>query len=122
MYSSFSKAILFVFFTCTSCLLHANILNTKVSLHVTNTPLHEVLVTLEKQTNISFAYTTNAIKQNRPITLQVLNFPLEHVLKILLFDDGARYTAIDRQIIIFQPNTTIQSEPNRILVCNCREV
>ncbi len=84
---------------------YSSVLQTKLSINTRQEPLHKVLKQIETRTGITFAYTTNAIKQNRPITLKRTDLYLEDLLKILLYEDGARFMLIDMQIIIYQPGT-----------------
>lgn len=80
---------------------YANVLDTKINVNIKHESLSKVLRQIEQRTGIVFAYTTHAIRQDRLVTVQFSGIALGDLLKILLYDDAARFTAIDTQIIIF---------------------
>ena len=76
------------------------ILNREVSVKMTNVSLKSVLQEIEKQTNVHFVYSNNAVKTNTNVSLQTSNEPLTTVLPKLLSPNLLRYEVMEEQIIL----------------------
>ena len=76
------------------------ILNREVSLKLSNVSLKTVLQEIEKQTNVHFVYSNNAVETNKNVTLQTTNEPLTTVLPRLLSPNQLRYEVIEEQIVL----------------------
>ena len=74
-----------------------NIPNKKVSLDLKNVPLIDVLLDIQKQTGVNFAYEKTQIEQFKPVTINVKDATIEEVLKTILKDTNSR---IKLQVII----------------------
>ena len=76
------------------------ILNREVSVKMANVSLKSVLQEIEKQTNVRFVYSNNAVKTNSNVSLQASNEPLTTVLPKLLSPNLLRYEVVEEQIIL----------------------
>ena len=76
------------------------ILNREVSLKLSNVSLKMVLQEIEKQTNVHFVYSNNAVQTNKNVSLQTVNEPLTTVLPRLLLPNQLRYEVIEEQIVL----------------------
>lgn len=90
---------------------YSSVLDTKISISIHQEPLSAVLKQIEQRVGISFAYTNHVIKPGRLVTAQFKTISLGDLLKILLYDDGARFTAVESQIIIFAPRGSLTASP-----------
>ena len=68
-----------------------NIPNKKVSLDLKNVPLIDVLLDIQKQTGVNFAYEKTQIEQFKPVTINVKDATIEEVLKTILKDTEFTY-------------------------------
>ncbi|WP_198045131.1 SusC/RagA family TonB-linked outer membrane protein [Spirosoma montaniterrae] len=89
------------------------VLNRRVSLHVTAKPIKTVLAQLSKLTNARFTYSPTVIKANRPVTLDAVNQPLSIVLDLLLKPLDLTYQANDQEIVLVRVvgSTSVMSLP-----------
>ena len=65
-----------------------DVLSKKITLELKDAPIIEVLLEIQKQTDVNFAYGKTHLEQLKPVTLSVKQMPLEEVLKIVLKDTG----------------------------------
>jgi iron complex outermembrane recepter protein len=95
------------------------ILNREVSVKMANVSLKAVLQEIEKQTNVHFVYSNNAVKSNANVSLQVSNEPLTTVLPKLLSPNLLRYEVVEEQIIlkkIKEQSSLVSDEKEGVLV------
>jgi iron complex outermembrane recepter protein len=76
------------------------ILTREVSVKMANVSLKTVLQEIEKQTNVHFVYSNNAVKANTNVSLQTSNEPLSSVLPKLLSPNLLRYEVVEEQIVL----------------------
>lgn len=76
------------------------ILNREVSIKLLNVSLKMVLQEIEKQTNVRFVYSNNAVETNKNVSLQVSNEALTLVLPKLLYPNKLRYEIVEEQIVL----------------------
>jgi iron complex outermembrane recepter protein len=76
------------------------ILTREVSVKMSNVSLKTVLQEIEKQTNVHFVYSNNAVKTNTNVSLQTSNEPLSSVLPKLLSPSLLRYEVVEEQIVL----------------------
>ncbi len=76
------------------------ILNREVSVKMSNVSLKTILQEIEKQTNVHFVYSNNAVKTNTNISLQTSNEPLSTVLPKLLSPNLLRFEVVEEQIVL----------------------
>src|SRR5690606_34522460 len=62
-----------------------------ISLSVDRAPLKEVFQQIREQSGYDFIYTTELIKQSRPVTLHVSGLPVLEVLDLCLADQPFTY-------------------------------
>ncbi|EKN08550.1 hypothetical protein HMPREF1076_04654 [Parabacteroides goldsteinii CL02T12C30] len=63
-----------------------------ITLNISNLPLPDVLVIIEKQSEMSFSYESSVIKDIPKVTLQVNQVPLRTCLDMLFRDLSVTYT------------------------------
>ena len=71
-----------------------------ITLNISNLPLPDVLVIIEKQSEMSFSYESSVIKDIPKITLQVNQVPLRTCLDMLFRDLSVTYTIKGKFIIL----------------------
>ena len=76
------------------------ILNREVSVKMLNVSLKSVLQEIERQTNVHFVYSTNAVNSNTTVSLQTAHEPLATVLPRLLSPNQLRYEVVEEQIVL----------------------
>ncbi len=76
------------------------ILNREISVKLSNVSLKTVLQEIEKQTNVHFVYSNNAVQINKNVSLQTTNEPLTTVLPRLLSPNQLRYEVVEEQIVL----------------------
>lgn len=77
-----------------------NAVGKKVSLDFKNVPLIDVLLEIQKQTGVNFAYEKTQVEQLKPVTINVKNATIEDVLKTILKDTGFTYKITGDNIAI----------------------
>jgi TonB-linked SusC/RagA family outer membrane protein len=81
---------------------NANTFGQGVTINVKNASIQQVLEEVGKQTGFSFLYNEGKLKYTHPITINVLNTPLNDFLNSILFDQGLSYTIRLNTIVIKQ--------------------
>jgi iron complex outermembrane recepter protein len=76
------------------------ILNREVSVKMSNVSLKAVLQEIEKQTNVHFVYSNNAVQTNKNVSLQTSNEALVTVLPKLLSPNQLRFEVVEEQIVL----------------------
>lgn len=74
----------------------------KVTLHVVNEPLANVLADLSKQTNYKFFYSDNVTDPNQKVTLNVSNQSLKDVLEQIFKGKDIGFQLKNEQILLFK--------------------
>jgi len=72
----------------------------EVTLSETNAPLTKIFAEIKKQTGYTFFYSDNDLKQSKPVTIQVKNAALSHVLDKCFSDQPLIYSIVDRTIVV----------------------
>lgn len=84
-----------------TCLqLQANTYAQSITLKVKNSPLEFVLGQLKKQSGYQFFYKDAALRDARPVTLEVSNRPFEEVLDLCLKDQPLKWSIVKRTVVI----------------------
>lgn len=81
------------------------VLKQKISIHTDKNSLDKVFSAIEIQANVSFAFQSDIINQNQPVTIHASNEPLSVLLDKILNPLQLKYTVIGTQIIIYKPRT-----------------
>jgi TonB-linked SusC/RagA family outer membrane protein len=98
--------ILFAVCMQASVIVHAQ----RVTISCTNTPLEAVMKELQKQTDYSFIYTSELLKDAKPVTLNARNEPFSKLLQECFKNQPLTYTIVDKYIVIKRiPTPEIQS-------------
>lgn len=71
-----------------------------VSLSVINTPVKKVLKLVEQQSPYRFAYSSDLLSKQKPVTLTVQNKPVKELISILFKDNSISYTFYGTQVIL----------------------
>ncbi len=71
-----------------------------ITITLVNRPFPEALALIESKTSFKFAYSTELVRQQRNISLKVVDTPLQKILTILLQGTGLTYNVIGRQIVL----------------------
>lgn len=84
-----------------TCLqLQANTYAQSITLKVKNSPLEFVLGQLKKQSGYQFFYKDAALRDAKPVTLEVSNRPFEEVLDLCLKDQPLKWSIVKRTVVI----------------------
>ncbi|MCH5330064.1 MAG: SusC/RagA family TonB-linked outer membrane protein [Alistipes sp.] len=81
----------------------------RVTLHVADVPLEQVLGAIEKQTPYLFVYDTG-VDASRRVSLDVDNVPLKSALDALFRSTDISYAIESSSVVLFRRNATGQSE------------
>lgn len=73
----------------------------EITIHKTDTPLKEVLQSLEIQTDFTFFYNNKFVDDQVKVSLNVENVSIEHVLNTLLKRTFIKYRIINKNIVLF---------------------
>lgn len=97
---SFLLLILSFFFSFGSNAQERTLEQSRISITLVNRPFPEALAVIESKTPFKFAYSTELIRQQRNVTLNIADTPLQKLLTILLQGTGLTYNVIGRQIVL----------------------
>lgn len=84
------------------CIFAANAQDKKVTMHVVNEPLVNVLNDLSKQTDYKFFYSENVTDPNQKVTLNIVNKPLNEVLGQIFEGKDVDFQLKNKQILLFK--------------------
>lgn len=76
------------------------ILNREVSVKLSNVSLKTVLQEIEKQTNVRFVYSNNAVATEKTVSIIATKETLSELLPKLLFPNKIRFEVVEEQIIL----------------------
>lgn len=76
------------------------ILNREVSVKLSNVSLKAVLQEIEKQTNVRFVYSNNAVATDKAVSINATKEALSELLPKLLFPNKIRFEVVEEQIIL----------------------
>jgi TonB-linked SusC/RagA family outer membrane protein len=76
----------------------------KLSLHMNNVTVQEVLLEIERSSSFYFSYNTNRIDANRRVSVDLEDKAITEVLEKLFSDKKVGYTIDDKHIILFRAN------------------
>ncbi|WP_461532633.1 SusC/RagA family TonB-linked outer membrane protein [Sinomicrobium sp.] len=85
--------------------------STKVSLNVTEVPVHQVLDKIESTTDFQFHYQETEVDLQRKVTLKVRKEKIESILELLFKGTGVLYEIAGKNIILTaQPKVPLQKD------------
>jgi TonB-linked SusC/RagA family outer membrane protein len=90
-----------------------NALNQKLSFHVENQNVRQVLVQLQEVANVRFTYSSAIIPSRHKVTVRAVNKPLSQILDQVFEQTQIKYKLVGKQIILQKAVTTPRVE-NRI--------
>ncbi|MEI8048563.1 MAG: STN domain-containing protein [Bacteroidota bacterium] len=94
-----------------------SLLDKKISLTFTSTPLAAVLRTISGKTGVKFSYNPELIQPGRIISLGFTNLPLRDVLKQLLNDPTISFHEMGNQIVLYRGDSPQKvPDPNQVLI------
>lgn len=125
------------FTTLFVCSLHANeassqdVLDKAFDLEVENTPLKKVFVEIQRQTNVKFTFSANAINADRTISYAAKDKKIGDFLSEIYRHFRIDYKVVDNKIILFSasnpgreipmpPITAAAPDPDRVVTGNVR--
>src|SRR5690606_22362119 len=77
----------------------ASVLETPVTLSISDQPLQDVLEEITRRYNIEFSYSNNILDVGRKVTLQIEKHPLKDVLEELLSPVSIAYVVVNDRIV-----------------------
>ncbi len=95
-----------IFLLCFSSLTQG--FSQTVTLSVEKMPLEKVFLLIEKQTRYNFIYSSEALSQSNPVTVDVKNEQLERVLSLCFRDQPLTY-------VIDKENIVVKSRPKQVI-------
>lgn len=75
----------------------------KVSLHLKNATVKDVLLEVKKQTDYSFLYNNEELNDNKKVSVNVTDHTVEEVLDVILKNQNLSYTIENSTILIHKP-------------------
>ena len=87
-----------------------NLQDTKVSVKVSDVPLHEVLKNIEQQTNYTFSYFNEELPMEARVTMEETNVSLQRILEILSDRCNLTFTLINNVITVKQKQRPIEDD------------
>ena len=91
------------------CSVRAQVQTGRVTLHVADVPLEQVLGAIEKQTPYLFVYDTG-VDAARRVSLDVDNVPLRSALDALFRSTDISYAIENTSVVLFRRNVSEQAE------------
>ncbi|WP_051292838.1 SusC/RagA family TonB-linked outer membrane protein [Olivibacter sitiensis] len=94
--------------------MYAAALSQEISISMRDGHLEDVIQQLRKQTNYSFFYKADYMKQAKPITVDLRNVPIKEALPIIFSGQPFKYVLKDKAIIIqyqHQLNKDVMAKP-----------
>ena len=99
-------AILFSSITMATPVKGQNMLDRKVSVHITDTSLEKVLLQLEKQAQVKFSFNSRALQLDRPVSINATNEALSSVLTRLLKPLKIKHIQVSNRIVLRKENAS----------------
>ena len=90
-----------------SVVAQSTVLDQRVTLHLKNVTIQQVLAALTEKHNIAFSYSNSLVPLQQKVSIQADKKPLRQVLDEVLNGSGTRYSLIGSQVIL-QPAPPIQ--------------
>jgi TonB-linked outer membrane protein, SusC/RagA family len=76
-----------------------------ITLKVQNSPLEKVLAQLKKQSGYQFFYRDAALRNTKPVTLDVKDRPFDEVLNLVLKDQPLKWSIVKKTVVILEKET-----------------
>jgi len=92
--------LLFTFLLAFSLQSPARSYSQGITLKLKDAPLEKVFKLIEQQTKFRFVYSQEAMKEAKPVSIEVINESLENVLRLSFTDQSLGYSIQDNFIII----------------------
>lgn len=105
----FSVVMLFCFVSLVN-IQHAMAQDKKVTLHVVNAPITNVLNDLSKQSGYKFFYSDNVINLNQKVTIRLADRPLNEVLAQIFNGQDVGFELKNNQILLYKKGAVVQTE------------
>ncbi|MCU0469058.1 MAG: TonB-dependent receptor [Arcicella sp.] len=97
-------SLFFTSLTMATSVKGQELLDTRVSINLTNVKLSNVLVELEKTTHVKFSYNSRTLKLGKKVSLNVENEALASVLTKLLTPINISFIQVSNRIVLHQEN------------------
>lgn len=109
--------IVILFMTMSFMHVSASVQSQKVSISGENMTVEEVFKAIEKQTDLSFFYRSNEVKEIRSITLNLNNVDFKEVLERVFMNTDFEYV-LDNNTIIVNKKPVVNKEPKNNVPVN----
>lgn len=86
------------------------VLNRKISIHITDKPIEDILSHIEKVADITFSYNSEILNSSQRQSIHFDNKSLKEVLYYLLQDEHISFTQIGSQIILHPARETVREQ------------
>ncbi|MDP4290954.1 MAG: TonB-dependent receptor plug domain-containing protein, partial [Bacteroidota bacterium] len=81
----------------------------RFNLRLNKMTIKEALSTIESQSSYKFVYRDSDI-ENKVVSSNIVNSPIEEVMKIMLNNTGAKYRILDNNLIVIAPDELLQQK------------
>ncbi len=85
-------------------------IDTPLSLQADSVPLREILSSIEKQTGLSFSYSSRLFDDQQPVSIHLEKAALKPALDILFAGQDIRYEVIEQQIVLKRSRRTKEED------------
>lgn len=82
--------------------------NTKISLHINNEPISEVLEHIESESKFIFFYNMDEVDVTKKVSLEVVKTPIKQILDMIFADGSVSYTVLKKQIVLKKSDAPVQ--------------
>ena len=106
MQKHFFFILVFILLALPSICQHKEVLQENYSISEKKTPIYQVLLKLTAKTGYNFSYNSDLINDEKPVTLELKNYPLKHIIDTLFQDSSLVYNVIKNHIVIHKRNKT----------------
>ncbi len=79
---------------------NASVLNTSITLSLTNQPIQKIIDTLSSYENVKFSYVNHELPLQKKVSIHVSNQPLKVVLDSVFINQGIQYFVVSKQIVL----------------------
>lgn len=97
-------AIMFSSLTMATPVKGQNMLDRKVSVHLTDTSLEKVLLQLEKEAQVKFSFNSRTLKLDRAVSINATNEALSSILNRLLKPLKIKHIQVSNRIVLRKDN------------------
>jgi outer membrane cobalamin receptor len=75
-------------------------LSKKISIVANEAPLEDIIHEIEEKGDVFFSYSSRAISSQQPISIDIQNKSVRHILKKVFLKNGINYSLVENQIVL----------------------